>query len=264
MVQGGHSKRRLGDVWPQLLLSACVLLVPPLLMSAGVMYLGSSPPQGPEQHVPEQQGTVSAAERVGLRPDGGTSFALASIGQHLVIAERRPVVEGPTEGTQNQTAKDPTRYAQIGAGSERSVVADVKTPRAADIPEMSVKIPEQVPAVKRPTRAATPLPVPRPPVAALEESPPGIHGPVSHANENGSWVVQLSVLKTEAEAGSAFRAIQRKYPVLSSYQPLIRKKDRGERGVFYAAQVGPLPREEADQLCGNLKSAGGSCFIQKN
>ena len=38
---------------------------------------------------------------------------------------------------------------------------------------MSVKIPEQVPAVRRPTRTATPLPVPRPPVAALEEVTPG-------------------------------------------------------------------------------------------
>jgi SPOR domain len=77
-------------------------------------------------------------------------------------------------------------------------------------------------------------------------------------------VVQLSVLKTEAEARSAFRTMQRKYSVLGSFQPLIRKKDQGERGVFYAAQVGPLPREEGNQLCGNLKNFGGSCFIQKN
>jgi hypothetical protein len=48
------------------------------------------------------------------------------------------------------------------------------------------------------------------------------------------------------------------------YQALIRKKDQGERGVFYAAQVGPLPREEAEQVCGNLRSAGGSCFVQKD
>jgi cell division septation protein DedD len=52
--------------------------------------------------------------------------------------------------------------------------------------------------------------------------------------------------------------------VLGSYQPLIRKKDQGERGVFYAAQVGPLARDEANQLCETLKSAGGSCYIQRN
>jgi hypothetical protein len=61
------------------------------------------------------------------------------------------------------------------------------------------------------------------------------------------WVVQLSAEKTEAEAQSAFRVTQTKYPVLGSYQPLIRKKDQGERGVFYAAQVDPLARDEANQ-----------------
>ena len=78
------------------------------------------------------------------------------------------------------------------------------------------------------------------------------------------WVVQISAQKTEGEAQSAFRAAQTKYSVLGSYQPLIRKKDQGDRGVFYAAQVGPLARDEANQLCENLKSAGGSCFIQRN
>ena len=70
--------------------------------------------------------------------------------------------------------------------------------------------------------------------------------------------------KTEGEAQSAVRVAQNKFSVLSGYQPLIRKKDQGDRGVFYAAQVGPLPRVEANQLCENLKSAGGNCFIQRN
>ena len=77
-------------------------------------------------------------------------------------------------------------------------------------------------------------------------------------------MVQISAQKTEGEAQSAFRVAQNKFSVLSGYQPLIRKKDQGDRGVFYAAQVGPLPRDEANQLCENLKSAGGNCFIQRN
>jgi SPOR domain len=259
MVQGGQSKRRLGDVWAQLLLSACVLLIPPLLMVAGVLYLESPLQQGVEQQSAERQLTGSAAERAGLHPD-----ALASVEQHLVLAERRPVEEGPSASTQNPTTKDPTRYAQIGTSSERSVVADLKTPPTVAITEMPAKVPEQLPAARRSTRATIPLPAPRPPVAALEGSHPAAARPAPRANESGPWMVQLSVQKTEAEAQSAFSAMQRKYSVLGSYQALIRKKDQGERGVLYAAQVGPLPREEADQLCGSLKSAGGACLIQKN
>ena len=264
MVQGGQSKRRLGDIWAQLVLSACVLLVPPLLMVAGVMYLESPLQQGAEQQLAEQELTGSEAERAGLRPDENTSFALASIEQPLVLAERRAVEEGPSASTQNQTTKDPTRYAQIGTSGERSVVADLKPPPAVATTEMSARVPEQLPAARRSARAAIPLPAPRPPVAALEGPHPEAARPAPRANESGPWMVQLSVQKTEAEAQLAFSAMQRNYSVLSGYQALIRKKDQGERGVFYAAQIGPLPREEADQLCVSLKSAGGGCFIQKN
>jgi hypothetical protein len=66
------------------------------------------------------------------------------------------------------------------------------------------------------------------------------------------------------EPQSAFRAAQIKYSMLSGYQLVIRKKDQGERGVFYGVQVGPLSRDEANQLCSQLKNAGGSCFIQGN
>jgi hypothetical protein len=38
----------------------------------------------------------------------------------------------------------------------------------------------------------------------------------------------------------------------------------GVRGVFYAAQVGPLARDEANGLCSRIKSAGGKCFTQEN
>jgi cell division septation protein DedD len=59
--------------------------------------------------------------------------------------------------------------------------------------------------------------------------------------------------------------MQAKYSVLSGRQPLIRRKDQGERGIFYAAQVGPFGmKSDADQLCETLRSEGGTCFVQKN
>jgi hypothetical protein len=88
-----------------------------------------------------------------------------------------------------------------------------------------------------------------------------------HAIEAGGFgfVVQLSAQRSEPEAQAAFRTMQAKYSVLSGRQPLIRRKDQGERGIFYAAQVGPFgQKSDADQLCETLKSAGGTCFVQKN
>ena len=79
-----------------------------------------------------------------------------------------------------------------------------------------------------------------------------------------TWVVQVSAQRTEEEARSAFRVAQSKYAMLAGYQVLIRKKDRGRHGVFYAAQVGPLSPDEAHGLCSQIKNAGGKCFTQEN
>jgi hypothetical protein len=87
----------------------------------------------------------------------------------------------------------------------------------------------------------------------------------ARAVEAGGFVVQLSAARSEPDAQAAFRTMQAKYSVLSGRQPLIRRKDQGERGIFYAAQVGPFGvKSDADQLCETLKSAGGTCFVQKN
>jgi SPOR domain len=87
----------------------------------------------------------------------------------------------------------------------------------------------------------------------------------TRAIEADGFVVQLSAQRSEPGAQAAFRTMQAKYSVLSGRQPLIRRKDQGERGIFYAAQVGPFGvKSDADQLCETLRSAGGTCFVQKN
>jgi hypothetical protein len=84
--------------------------------------------------------------------------------------------------------------------------------------------------------------------------------------EAGNYVVQISSQRSEAEAQASFRALQAKYPnVLGSRHPLIRRADLGSKGVYYRAQVGPFATaEDANQLCGNLKAAGGQCIVQRN
>jgi SPOR domain len=84
--------------------------------------------------------------------------------------------------------------------------------------------------------------------------------------EAGNYVVQISSQRSETEAQASFRALQAKYPnVLGSRQPLIRRADLGSKGVYYRAQVGPFATaDDANQLCGNLKAAGGQCIVQRN
>jgi hypothetical protein len=251
MVHDGQSKPTPGNVCTQLLLGACVLLVPPLLMVAGVMYEGSSP---------KDAGQQVEAEHTDKRPELAASFAVASAKQRPVISEPSSVAGGPAAPAASSTQKQiSTRYKgpmTIGIGSEQSPTVGVESPQTAAVADLSSEA-EQLLAERSPARSATPhFPDA---VAAVEEaqpaSPPG-------SNVSGNWVVQLSAQRTEEEAQSAFRTAQAKYSVLAGYQMLIRKKDQGKRGVFYATQVGPLPRDEANDLCNRIKSARGNCFVQ--
>jgi hypothetical protein len=90
-------------------------------------------------------------------------------------------------------------------------------------------------------------------------------GPVGTVS-TGSYVVQLSSQKTEAEAQASFRALQAKFPSeLGDRQLIIRRADLGAKGVVYRANVGPFATaSEAQQFCANYKAAGGQCLVPPN
>jgi hypothetical protein len=101
---------------------------------------------------------------------------------------------------------------------------------------------------------------------AAPESAPSRTAALPAPSEGGNYVVQISSQRSEAEAQASFRALQAKYPtVLGSRQAVIRRADLGSKGVYYRAQVGPFATaEDANQLCSNLKAAGGQCIVQRN
>ena len=91
--------------------------------------------------------------------------------------------------------------------------------------------------------------------------------PASTASSGGGgYMVQVASQKSEADAHASYRALQSKYSsVLGAHSPVIRRADLGDRGVYYRAMVGPFgSSDEASHFCGNLKTAGGQCVIQRN
>lgn len=171
MVRKGPTrrKRRRGDIWAQLSVSACVLLLPPLVMAAGVMVFGSSSPPGQQGAVQDaaapQAATANASASLAQR-----SFDLASAETRPVISEKRPAAEprpaperpmvaAPRAPTgQAAAAKDTTRYlgvppvtlANIGKASEPSAIAEVEAPSsAAAAADAHAAVPEDAPAATR-------------------------------------------------------------------------------------------------------------------
>jgi hypothetical protein len=120
------------------------------------------------------------------------------------------------------------------------------------------------PLALTPQQTAVPV-EPRTRVAAVtptdQAAPTGQAAPAA-----GGYLVQVSSQRNEADAQASFKALQGKFPaVLGSKDPVIKRADLGEKGVYYRAMVGPFgSSDEASQFCGSLKTAGGQCVVQKN
>ncbi len=82
----------------------------------------------------------------------------------------------------------------------------------------------------------------------------------------GGYFVQVSSQRSDGDARTSYKVLQGKFPsVLRSHAPVIKKVDLGSKGVYYRAMVGPFAAaDEASQLCGSLKAAGGQCIVQRN
>jgi hypothetical protein len=85
-------------------------------------------------------------------------------------------------------------------------------------------------------------------------------------SSDGGYMVQVSSQRNEADAQSSFKSLQGKFPaMLGSREPLIKRADLGDKGVYYRAMVGPFGTpNEASQFCAGLKTAGGQCVVQRN
>jgi hypothetical protein len=154
-------------------------------------------------------------------------------------------------------ASAPVATAEPPAASAPRVVAARPAPPPAAEPAQGtnggpLSLTPPVAARAAPPPAATPTPM------RIAAAPP--------AGVEGNYTVQVSSQRSEAEAQSSFRTLQAKYPnILGGRQPIIRRADLGDKGIYYRAQVGPFATlDQATELCSSLKAAGGQCVVQRN
>ena len=161
-------------------------------------------------------------------------------GDALPVTSASPQAAKPAPAARPATAAPPPRNPPSSANASANAPLSL-VPQGAQ--------PAPVAAEPR-TRVATTAPV----------------QPAAPAPSGGGYVVQVSSQRNEADAQASYKALQGKFPtVLGSHEPLIKRADLGEKGVYYRAMVGPFGTpEEASQFCGSLKTAGGQCVVQRN
>jgi hypothetical protein len=104
--------------------------------------------------------------------------------------------------------------------------------------------------------------------AAVAVNPPVTHvaSASGSVGADGGYLVQVSSQRSESDAQASFRSLKAKYSeLIGDREPVIRRADLGDKGIYYRAMVGGFATaQEAGQFCDSLKAAGGACLIQRN
>lgn len=205
-------------------------------------------------------GEPKKVHTITIRPDQQVADATATGAQPqqtAPLAQPQP----PKAPAPPLAPAKPQQAAAAPAPTHEAPRAAQAAPRAPAVPARSANAPlslnpNTASAPRQPTRLASTSPT------SLDPAPSGN----AASPARGGYAVQVSSQRSEAEAQSAYHALQGKYgSVLGGRSMFVHKVELGGKGTYYRAMVGPFASQaEASKLCSSLKSAGGSCLVQRN
>jgi hypothetical protein len=243
---------------------------------------------------PSTEGLVNRKVRtVTVRPDGTIVSGDSGLAGSAILPVDRPdVPEVPGADTSTpdlvasaesdlaaaataEPAATPTTETPAAPVAEPGSVIAVADASGTIIQGRTVTMPMSRPgdlAAAAPATTATPTAtLPPPPasttatdVAATTPAPAATPAPAETPPASGSAAayVQLSSQRTEDAARESAQAIATRYGVLFGGADLqIQRVDLGERGIYYRVLVPAQSRENANNICTNVKAAGGDCLL---
>lgn len=101
------------------------------------------------------------------------------------------------------------------------------------------------------------------PVAAATEQPVTVPGAteVAALGNDAPAYVQLASQRSEAEARQTAQSLVTRYgPLFGGANMEVQRVDLGAKGVFYRVRVPATSLDQANNICVNVKAAGGDCF----
>lgn len=136
----------------------------------------------------------------------------------------------------------PAPAAQPAPAQQQTAAAG---PRQLTVPTTPAPAPAAAPATT--TAAATPAP------KAAAATPAA----------GGSWRIQLSSVRSEADADKEWRRLKGKHPdPLNPLSARYVRVDLGEKGIWWRVQAGPVgDKPAAEAACTKLKAQGQGCTV---
>jgi cell division septation protein DedD len=174
---------------------------------------------------------------------GDPALQKTSARNPLDIRRRTPetLAGGPAELPPIEGADEAPKIVYAEAAEEESIETELETP---------IQI-----AMAKPVRETAID-------ATIQESSPSELS-VSRFVAAGTYQVQLSALRSEDAAQSAWKSLQNTAPDLYAGAELdIQRADLGAKGVFYRLRIGSFAdRDAAKGFCADVKATGKDCMV---
>jgi sporulation related protein len=202
-------------------------------------------------------GEPKKVHTIAIRPDGTEAPQMAMASPMPPM----PASPQPAPAPKAQPAPTTTSATPARPAPAPKPAAEASVPRAqasANAPlSLNPNAAEPTAASVRTANAAPTALAPEPAPARAAAAP---HG------HTVAYAVQVSSQKSEAEAKAAYKGLLAKYASQLSGKPMfVYSVNLGAKGVYYRTMIGPYAEAaEATEICSSLKSAGGSCIVQRN
>ncbi|WP_233721148.1 SPOR domain-containing protein [Jiella avicenniae] len=231
------------------------------------------------------------AKTYSVRPDGTlvVGEAVEDDRGPLIQAAARPLDAAREIGTSpaGQGVANETVSAIAAAGedtmagaAEQGADAAIATTATTDepgVPAPNVPVPTlrpradgetsrvaaTAPAPADPAQPAAATPQPEPVQTASLQPEPAAPS-VSAAPSHDGYYVQISSQPSQDAAQASSRNLSQRYSsVIAGRNVVIQSADIPGKGTYYRVRVPVDSKSEGVSLCGDLKSAGGSCFVSR-
>lgn len=182
-----------------------------------------------------------------------------------ITAEAPPASQAVEPAAPQAMAPQSAPTPEAPAAPDTAVPEDI-VPRAtvpqATLPQTAA--PEAAtpasPALRAGGEAASPEPAP-----VMEDAAPAAPVKAQKPASGGAYVVQISALRDEKSARTAWAQLGKRFPaVLNGHALDIEKADLGEKGTYYRVRAaGFTSKAAAQSACAKLKAGGQDCMVKK-
>lgn len=208
---------------------------------------------------PKSDDRLAPSENADATPNAVTPSVSPKVVQTVVVKPDGTIINNPAP------APKPVETASTSVTNSQPPIVQPETVETTPVAaQQGIEGAVTTGAVKVPTASPLPKPAPKPVQQAAVAKPkpapkPAAPAPAARKSE---WVVQVSSQRTPEAAQSSFNNMRNRFAALQGRAMSIQRANVNG-STFYRVRVQTESRDDANRLCSNLATAGGSCFVTR-